>query len=86
MLDPSSRQGLVSAFILSRIDFCNAAYAGLPARTLEPLQRLLNAAASRRSHGAFSRHRHHADVTLAAGRLSDSLQALTDDVSRPQRH
>ena len=45
MLDQSSTQRLVSAFILSRIDYCNAARAGLPATTLAPLVRVLNAAA-----------------------------------------
>ena len=38
-------QRLVSAFILSRVDYCNAVLAGLPASTLAPLQRVLNAAA-----------------------------------------
>ena len=45
MLDPSSQQPLISAFILSRIDFCNAVLAALPACMLAPLQRVLNAAA-----------------------------------------
>ena len=36
---------LVSAFILSRLDYCNSVLAGLPRRTTEPLQRVLNAAA-----------------------------------------
>jgi len=38
-------QQLVSAFVLSRIDYCNALLAGLPASTLAPLQRCQNAAA-----------------------------------------
>ena len=45
MLDKSSAQRLVSVFILSRIYYCNAVRAGLPATTLEPLVRVLNAAA-----------------------------------------
>ena len=45
VLDPSSMQRLISAFIMSRLDNCNAALAGLPACTLVPLQRVLNAAA-----------------------------------------
>jgi len=40
-----SRSQLVSAFILSRLDYCNSVLAGLPRCTTEPLQRVLNAAA-----------------------------------------
>ena len=36
---------LVSAFVLSRLDYCNAVFAGLPASTLAPLQRVLHSAA-----------------------------------------
>jgi len=36
---------LVSAFILSRLDYCTSVLAGLPRCTTEPLQRVLNAAA-----------------------------------------
>ena len=36
---------LVSAFVLSRLDCCKAVLTGLPASTLAPLQRGLNAAA-----------------------------------------
>ena len=35
---------LASAFILSRLDYCNAVLTGLPALTLGPLQRVLHAA------------------------------------------
>jgi len=38
-------QRLVSAFVLSRLDYCNALFAELPASTLAPLQRCQNAAA-----------------------------------------
>jgi len=36
---------LVVAFVLSRIDYCNAVLAALPRSTIEPLQRVQNAAA-----------------------------------------
>ena len=35
---------LVSAFVLSRLDYCNAILTGLPASTLAPLQRVMHAA------------------------------------------
>ena len=37
--------GLVSAFILSRLDYCNAVLAHLPVSTVAPLQHVQNAAA-----------------------------------------
>ena len=36
---------LVSAFVLSRLNYCNAVLAGLPATTLAPIHRVLHAAA-----------------------------------------
>ena len=36
---------LVSAFVLSRLDYCNALLAELPTSTLAPLQRVMHAAA-----------------------------------------
>ena len=54
LIDTASAQRLASAFILSRVDYCNAVLAGLPTSTLEPLQRVLNAAA-RFVAGATSR-------------------------------
>ena len=36
---------LVSAFVISRLDYCNSSFARLPACALEPLQRVLHDAA-----------------------------------------
>ena len=46
MVSQEVRQHLVSALILSRIDYCNVIFAGLPDVTLAPLRhgRVMNAA------------------------------------------
>jgi len=36
---------LISAFVFSRLDYCNAILSGLPLSTIAPLQRVQNAAA-----------------------------------------
>ena len=41
----SSAARLVTALVLSRLDYCNAMLAGLPASTLAPFQRVLHAEA-----------------------------------------
>ena len=38
LIDTASAQRLVSAFIRSRVDYCNAVLAGLPTSTLAPLE------------------------------------------------
>ena len=40
----STMQRLVSALVLSRLDYCNAVLSGLPSTTLDPLRRVFNAA------------------------------------------
>ena len=45
ILSRDLRQRLVSALILSKIDYCNAVLVGLPASSLQPLKRLIRAAA-----------------------------------------
>ena len=43
-VDREVRQRLVSALILSRIDYCNVVFADLPSVALAPLRRVMNAA------------------------------------------
>ena len=60
----------------SSMYFCNAALTGLPACMIAPpvCTECSNTVHFRRA-GSCSHHRHHAVTTLAASRLSDSLQA-----------
>ena len=44
-LDQSATKALVHAFVMSRLDYCNSLYAGLPDKTIICLQRVQNAAA-----------------------------------------
>ena len=44
-LDNPTLKLLVSSFILSRFDYCNSLYYGLPETTLHPLTKALNSAA-----------------------------------------
>lgn len=45
ILGPEITTSLVTAFVMSRLDYCNAVLAGLPLSTTAPLQRVQNAAA-----------------------------------------
>ena len=56
LIDTASAQRLASAFILSRVDYCNTVLAGLPTSTLAPLQRVLNAAARVVAGGTLHTH------------------------------
>ena len=51
-------QQLVLALIMSRLDYCNSVLAGLPTSTLQPLQRVQNAAARARPVFGLSRSDH----------------------------
>ena len=44
IISTSMMQHLVSAFVLSRMDYCNSVFAGLPDTTLSPVRRAMNAA------------------------------------------
>ena len=45
ILGPEITTSLITAFITSRLDYCNSVLAGLPKSTIAPLQRVQNAAA-----------------------------------------
>jgi hypothetical protein len=44
-LDQSAAKALVHAFVMSRLDYCNSLFTGLPEKTTTFLQRVQNAAA-----------------------------------------
>ena len=46
ILGPDIAARLVSAYIVGRLDYCNSVLAGLPQKTIAPLHRVQNAAAS----------------------------------------
>jgi len=63
---------LVLAAIMSRLDYCNSVLAGLPQSTLQPLQRVQNAAARLICDVPY--HKHHspsARAALASGSLKN---------------
>ena len=87
LIDSASAQRLVSAFILSRVDYCNAVLADLPTSTLAPLQRISKCCCplSGRCYMAHTCQRYYEAITLASDCLSDSLQTLCAYVRRSQR-
>ena len=77
-IDTASAQRLASAFILSRIDYCNAVLAGLPTSTLA-----ITAASSKcccllcgRCYIAHTCQRYYEVNTLASDCLSDPLPTV----------
>jgi hypothetical protein len=44
ILGTQTTTSLVTAFVISRLDYCNSVFAGLPKSRIAPLQRVLNAA------------------------------------------
>jgi len=75
---------LVSAFILSRLDYCNAILVGLPASTLAPLQRVMHAAARGRHQGMRPRHTDTQSPALASSQAQDRVQVMSAGSSSHQ--
>jgi len=80
LLGPEATAILISAFVLSRLDCCNAVLAGLPKVTIAPLQRAQNAAArlilrlAPHDHvTAALRHLHWLPIQLNTGLLINSV-------------
>ena len=75
--------GLITAFITSRLDYCNACLAGLPKSTIAPLQRVQNAAA--RLVTGTRMHDHvtprTSTASLASYKIPDHLQAVRSHAS-----
>jgi len=86
ILDIDARKRLVCALILTRIDYCNSALAGLPDSTLAPLQWVGPTARRRtvRSRLAATRPRHSctADAPLAAGPSTSINQFIKSEKTK----
>ena len=75
---------LVTALVLSRLDYCNAVLAGLPVSTLAPFQRVLHAAAHTvLDHKPRDRVTHSGSprVALVTSRREDPIQTVLDHKS-----
>jgi len=79
-------QQLVSAFILSWLDYCNSLLFCLPGSTIQPLQRVINAAARVNEFVApWPCETSIETVTLAAGWAKKNLQAVSVYALHPHR-
>jgi len=71
-VDVNTTKLLISAFILSRLDYCNVLLSGLPMSTIRLLRRVRPCL------------RCVEETTLAACHPQDTIQVITDDVSGAQ--
>ncbi len=55
-MSPKDAESLVCAFITSRLDYCNALFSGLPARSISRLQYIQNSAARMLTYTKRSAH------------------------------
>ena len=83
-LDKEVTGRLLSAFILSRLDYCNAILVGLPASTLAPLQRVMHAAARGRHQAMRPRHTDTQSPALASSQAQDRVQVMSAGSSSHQ--
>ena len=81
LVGPDVMARLVSALVLSRLDYCNAVLTGLPASTLAPLQRVLHAAARVVMDLRPRDHVSSARIALVVDQTEDRVQAVP---ARPQ--
>ena len=89
-IDPDVLLRLVSVLVLSMIDYCNVVFAGLPATTLAPLRRVMNAAirfvARLRPRESWPRQQCSAWSSLAADWTAYRLQTLCHDACFLHQH
>uniref|UniRef100_A0A8C2BQ02 Reverse transcriptase domain-containing protein n=1 Tax=Cyprinus carpio TaxID=7962 RepID=A0A8C2BQ02_CYPCA len=75
-LSEQATQLLVQALVLSRLDYCNALLAGLPACTIKPLQLIQNAAVRVVFNEPKTAHVTPHQVTLATSSYSHQIQGI----------
>ena len=88
-LNKDDRQRLVSALVLSRIDHCNVALVGLPATSLAPFQRVINAAArfvANLRPSSWPCRPCSSWSTLAPNPWANIIQGVSHDVQHRQRN
>ena len=70
--------GQVSAFVVTRLDYCNSVLAGLPQATIDPLQRVQNASCQtcRWNRDTGSHHSCTQKPALASDQVTHTVQTV----------